>query len=140
MNAPFRLRALDHVVLRVSDMNRMIRFYCEVLGCREERRLDAIGLVQLRAGSSLVDLVPRAPDESDGDRSVASVNMDHFALTIEPFDSGALEMHFAAHGVTIGPVASRYGSEGHGPSIYLYDPEGNQIELKGPPTTGLEGS
>ncbi len=122
----FAIRNLDHVVLKVADMERAVRFYSEVLGCRVERTVESIGLVQMRAGAALIDLVP-AKEGSIGS------NMDHFALTIEPFEPEALQAHFAAHGVGIGEPATRYGAEGFGPSIYLTDPDGNQVELKGPP-------
>ncbi len=124
----FAIKGLDHVVLRVADLDRAIRFYCEVLGCREERRVESIGLVQLRAGAALIDLVPAegAPDPGAG-------NMDHFALSIAPFDEAALRAHLESHGVEVGEVATRYGAEGHGPSLYIQDPDGNTVELKGPP-------
>lgn len=131
-----RIRDIDHLVLRVIDLERMLRFYCNVLGCVIERRLDSLGLVQLRAGRSLVDLVPvsselgmagGAPPGKEGR------NLDHFCFRVEPFDEKAIRSHLAAHHIEAGPVASRYGAEGQGPSIYLSDPEGNVIELKGPP-------
>ena len=122
------IKGLDHVVLRVADLDRAIHFYCEVLGCTEERRLESIGLVQLRAGASLIDLVP-----AEGAPEVAGGNMDHFCLRIEPFDEAELRTHLKAHGVEVGEVARRYGAEGHGPSLYLQDPDGNTVELKGPP-------
>jgi catechol 2,3-dioxygenase-like lactoylglutathione lyase family enzyme len=123
------IKGLDHVVLRVADLDRAVRFYCEVLGCTEERRLESIGLVQLRAGASLIDLVP-----ADGAPEVAGGNMDHFCLRIEPFDETAIRSHLVSHGVEAGEVARRYGAEGHGPSLYLEDPDGNTVELKGPPS------
>ncbi len=122
------IKGLDHVVLRVADLDRAIHFYCEVLGCTEERRLESIGLVQLRAGASLIDLVL-----AEGAPEVAGGNMDHFCLRIEPFDEAAIRSHLATHGVEAGEVARRYGAEGHGPSLYLQDPDGNTVELKGPP-------
>ncbi len=124
----FAILGLDHVVLRVADLDRALRFYCEVLGCSEERRLESIGLVQLRAGAALIDLVP-----AEGTPEVAGGNMDHFCLRIEPFDEADLRAHLAGHGVEVGEVARRYGAEGHGPSLYLQDPDGNTVELKGPP-------
>ncbi len=124
----FAIKDLDHVVLRVADVDRAIHFSCEVLGCIEERRLETIGLVQLRAGASLIDLVP-----AKGAPEVAGGNMDHFCLRIEPFDEAAIRSHLAAHGIEAGEVARRYGAEGHGPSLYLQDPDGNTVELKGPP-------
>lgn len=131
-----RIRELDHIVLRVVDLDRMTRFYCDVLGCAIERRQDEIGLVQLRAGRSLVDLVPvdgqlgRLGGAAPG---AQGRNVDHFCFRVEPFDAAAIRAALAAAGVEAGAVASRYGAEGEGPSIYLTDPEGNTIELKGPP-------
>ena len=60
-------------------------------------------------------------------------NMDHFCLTIEPFDEAALRAHLADHGIAAGAVKKRYGAEGEGPSLYITDPDGNTVELKGPP-------
>jgi glyoxylase I family protein len=131
-----RIRHIDHLVLRVVRLDAMIAFYCDVLGCRVERRQDEIGLVQLRAGSCLVDLVPvdgklgrmgGAPPAAEGR------NLDHLCFRIDPFDEAALRAHLAAAGVEAGPVESRYGAEGEGPSMYLKDPEGNVVELKGAP-------
>jgi len=130
------VRGIDHLVLRVIDLERMLAFYCGALGCTVERRQDDIGLVQLRAGHSLIDLVPvagplgqagGAPPGPEGR------NLDHFCLRIEPFDEVALHRHLQAHGIHAGPVARRYGAEGQGPSIYISDPQGNVVELKGPP-------
>ncbi len=132
----FQVLGLDHVVLRVRDIERALAFYRDVLGCTLERSLEDIGLYQLRAGRSLIDLVPveselgrmgGAPPSSEGR------NVDHIALRIDPFDAEALRAHLQAHGITMGEVARRYGAEGQGPSIYIGDPDGNTIELKGPP-------
>jgi catechol 2,3-dioxygenase-like lactoylglutathione lyase family enzyme len=137
MQSAIAIREIDHIVLRVVDLARMLRFYGDVLGCREVRRQDEIGLVQLRAGSSMVDLIPI--DGKLGSAGGAAPgkegrNVDHFCFRVEPFDEAAIRAHLAAHGVEAGPSASRFGAEGEGPSIYLQDPEGNTIELKGPPT------
>ncbi|WP_229421169.1 VOC family protein [Telluria antibiotica] len=137
MQAAITIREIDHIVLRVVDLARMQAFYGDVLGCREVRRQDEIGLVQLRAGSSMVDLIP-----IDGKLGAAGGaapgkegrNVDHFCFRVEPFDEVVIRAHLAAHGIEAGPAASRFGAEGEGPSIYLQDPEGNTIELKGPPT------
>jgi glyoxylase I family protein len=131
-----QIREIDHIVLRVVDLAKMLRFYIDVLGCSIERRQDAIGLVQLRAGSALVDLVP--VDGKLGSMGGAAPgregrNVDHFCFRVEPFDAEAIYAHLAQHDVQAGPVSQRYGAEGEGPSIYLDDPEGNTIELKGPP-------
>jgi len=131
-----RLREIDHLVLRVADLERMLAFYCGALGCTVERRLDDLGLVQLRAGRSILDLVPvdgelgRAGGAAPGPEGR---NLDHFCFRVEPFDEAEIRRDLAAHGIEAGPVATRYGAEGSGPSIYLSDPEGNVVELKGPP-------
>ncbi|MDV3255429.1 MAG: VOC family protein [Lysobacter sp.] len=133
---PFTLRQIDHVVIRARDPAALEAFYREVLGCTVERRQDGIGLVQLRAGASLIDLVD--VDGKLGRMGGAAPgreghNMDHLCLRIDPFDREAIAAHLQAHGVAVGDYGSRYGAEGEGPSQYLRDPEGNVVELKGPP-------
>lgn len=133
-----RVQGIDHVVLRVRDLERSLGFYAGLLGCREERRIDALGLVQLRAGAALIDLVPAdgplgraggAPAGAEGR------NVDHVALSIDPFDEAELRAELAAHGVEAGEVGDRYGANGTGPSMYVRDPDGNVVELKGPAHT-----
>ena len=130
------IRHIDHVVLRVSDLDAMVGFYCTALGCTVERDQAEIGLVQLRAGSCLVDLVPvagklgRMGGAAPGREGR---NMDHLCFRVDPFDEASIRSHLAACGVAAGPLESRYGAEGAGPSVYLSDPEGNGIERKGPP-------
>jgi catechol 2,3-dioxygenase-like lactoylglutathione lyase family enzyme len=131
-----RIREIDHLVLRVIDLDRMLRFYCDALGCTVERRQDALGLVQLRAGRSLLDLVP--VDGTLGAAGGAAPgkegrNLDHFCFRVEPFDATAIRDRLEKHGIAAGEVVSRYGAEGQGPSMYITDPEGNVVELKGPP-------
>jgi catechol 2,3-dioxygenase-like lactoylglutathione lyase family enzyme len=130
------IREIDHLVLRVIDLDRMLRFYCGVLGCTIERRQDTIGLVQLRAGRSLVDLVPvngQLGKAGGAAPAKEGRNLDHFCFRIEPFDEAAIRSQLQAHSVVAGPLATRNGAEGEGPSIYIADPEGNVVELKGPP-------
>ena len=130
------IREIDHLVLRVIDLDRMLRFYCNVLGCSVERRQEEIGLVQLRAGRSILDLVPvdgelgRAGGAAPGREGR---NLDHFCFRVEPFDEPGIRAFLQARGIDVGPVASRYGAEGAGPSLYITDPEGTMVELKGPP-------
>jgi glyoxylase I family protein len=130
------LRDIDHLVLRVQDLEKMIGFYRDVLGCPVARRDDELGLVQLRAGRSLIDFVPvdgklgRAGGSAPGNEGR---NVDHFCLRIDPFDENTLRPYLESRGVSAGKVESRYGAEGEGPSIYIADPEGNVVELKGPP-------
>lgn len=122
----FKVERIDHVVLRVRDLAGMVRFYEQALGFREERRIDRLNLVQMRAGASLLDLV-----RSDAPGPIVP-NMDHLCFRIEPFDRDAIVTQLAPFGISIGETVERYGAEGTGPSVYFHDPEGNQIELKGP--------
>ncbi|WP_207062562.1 VOC family protein [Motiliproteus sp. SC1-56] len=126
-----KIRGLDHLVLRVVDMERSLAFYCDLLGCAIERRVPDVGLIQLRAGRSLIDLVPR---RSDGPPHGG--DLDHFCLRLETFDAQALTQLLTQAGVPVEAVESRYGAEGFGPSLYIKDPDGIRVELKGgPPET-----
>jgi len=134
---PFSVLRIDHIVLRVKDIERAITFYRDVLGCAIEKRRDDLGLVHLRAGASLIDLVtPDGPLGKQGGAlaGVEGRNVDHICLRIEPFDEAAIRALMAAHGVTVnGEVQNNFGAEGNGPSIYIADPDGNTVELKGAP-------
>ncbi len=132
-----QIQNIDHVVFRVRDLDRMVRFYTEVLGAGFEKYQEGPGLYQLRVGSSLIDLVP--VDGKLGRMGGAAPgregrNVDHVCFRVRPWDETAILAHLAAHGIT-GEVVSRYGADGDGPSIYIEDPEGNMLELKGPPVT-----
>ena len=131
----FTIREIDHVVIRCADLDNMVRFYGAALGCPIEKEQRDLGLVQLRAGRSLIDLlaVGAKIDRPDSGAPGAGRNMDHLCVRVEPFDPTALRKHLAENGARIGEEANRYGAEGYGPSLYLFDPEGNLIELKGPP-------
>lgn len=134
--AALTILGIDHLVLRVRDMDRMIGFYCNVLGCTIEKRQEKLGLIHLRAGSSLIDLVDIAGELGRMGGAAPGRegrNLDHFALRVARLDADSLRAHLARHGVEMGDVKARYGAEGEGPSVYIQDPEGNVIELKGPP-------
>ena len=117
------LRGIDHVVLRVGDIDVMRRFYCEVLGATHVVYRPQYGMSHLRIGNAMIDLVKGKRD---------GVNMDHLCLRVEPFDQDAIVAHLEKHNVAVGKIATRFGAEGNGISIYLTDPEGNIVELKGP--------
>jgi catechol 2,3-dioxygenase-like lactoylglutathione lyase family enzyme len=131
-----RVRDIDHLVLRVVDLDAMLAFYRDVLGCAVERRRDDLGLVQLRAGRSMLDLVPvsgKLGREGGAAPGTEGRNLDHFCLRVDPYDEAAIVRELEAAGVAVGAIGLRYGAEGEGPSIYVTDPEGNTVELKGPP-------
>lgn len=126
MEVPLKIREIDHVVLSCRDQSRMIDFYTRVLGLSEERRIEAIGLIQLRAGASLIDLVPATEARSESAR-----NVDHFCLGVEIANMNEAVGYLRANAIEIiGEPAMRYGARGMGLSIYIRDPEGNVVELK----------
>ena len=130
-----RPTGIDHLVLRARDAQSLADFYIGVLGCTLERRRNDLGLIQLRAGASLIDLVDvngKLGREGGAAPGPEARNLDHFCLRIEPFDGEAIRAFLAARGFEPGEVARRFGAEGEGPSIYVRDPEGNTVELKGP--------
>jgi glyoxylase I family protein len=131
MPTPFAILSIDHIVLRAVDPAALERFYLDVPGCAFEKRQGT--LAQLRAGHALIDIVPAdATGPAAGTSSTGGANLDHLCLRVEPFDAAAIAKHLVAHGVPCGEEMSRYGAEGQGPSVYLHDPEGNGVELKGP--------
>ncbi len=120
------IEGIDHIVLRVADIERSLKFYCELLGCHEERRVDSIGLVQLRAGQSLIDLVPATSESLN-----QPANLDHFCLKLISFNQTAIIQQLKDASVFYSAPERRYGAQGFGPSIYIEDPDGNTVELKG---------
>jgi len=128
--------ALDHVVLRVRDVPRACAWYAAALGCTVERVLPSLGLTQLRAGASLIDLVDvQGPAGKAGGAAAGPKrrNMDHFCVQLAEFSPGKINAYLKRKGIPPGTVGRRYGALGHGPSMYLTDPDGNVVELKGPP-------
>ena len=128
---PINLTGIDHVVLRARDFEGLIEFYTDVIGCGLERISPNYGIAQLRAGQSLVDIVDVSGRLGGSVPNHQAENMDHFALQIDPWNEAAIIEHLKNHGVELGGVEQRYGARGNGPSLYIQDPEGNHLELKG---------
>jgi catechol 2,3-dioxygenase-like lactoylglutathione lyase family enzyme len=132
---PFDVARIDHVVLRCRDVNAMVDFYCGVLGLEVAKRNARLGLIHLRAGNAMIDLIPSGDVPTGADAATAALargNMDHFCLRVEPFDVARLRAYFDTHGIGLGELRVRFGAEGDGESFYIHDPEGNRVELKGP--------
>jgi glyoxylase I family protein len=135
MSNPIAVQGFDHIVLRVRDKDRMLGFYRDVLGLSLDRDRPEIGLTHIRAGAQMIDLVTLdGPLGRPGGAGPAKEgrNLDHFALQVRPFDEAAIRAHLAAHGVEVVEEGPRYGADGDGFSLYVRDPEGNTVELKGP--------
>lgn len=136
-DSPVKPLALDHVVLRTAQLDAMVDFYRRVLGCPLEKTQESIGLWQLRAGTALIDVLDCSAAHAGHNGAVAAGvarNMDHFCLRVAPWDEAALRRWFTACGTRLGSSGTRYGAEGDGPSLYVFDPDGNEVELKGPPS------
>lgn len=134
MANPIAVQGFDHIVLRVRDKDRMIGFYTQVLGLSVDRDRPDLGLTHIRAGSQMIDLVTLdGPLGRTGGAGPAAEgrNLDHFALQVRPFDEPAIRAHLAAHDIAIVEEGPRYGAAGDGFSLYVLDPEGNRVELKG---------
>lgn len=132
----FRIKGIDHVVIRARHPDVMIAFYCDVLGCAMERARDDLGLYHLRAGTCQIDILDVAGElgrKGGAAPGRTRRNMDHVCIRIEPFIEADIAAHLEAHGLEMGKVARRFGAEGEGQSLYVVDPEGNTVELKGPP-------
>lgn len=136
MTNPIAITGFDHIVLRVRDKDAMLGFYVDVLGLSVDWDRPELGLTHVRAGPQMIDLVTldgklgRLGGAAPG---AEGRNLDHFALAILPYDEPAIRAHLAAHGIEVVDSGPRYGAEGEGPSVYVKDPEGNTVELKGPP-------
>lgn len=139
MTHPIAIQGLDHIVLRIRDKDRMVAFYTELLGCSVDWDRPDLGLTHIRAGRELIDLVtldgPLGRLGGDGPGEEGR-NLDHFCLQVAPFDEAAIRAHLARGGVEVVEAGARYGAQGDGPSLYIRDPEGNTVELKGPPGPG----
>lgn len=133
---PFAVSHIDHIVLRVSDIDRSVDFYGRVLGCEVVLRRDELGLVHLRAGTALIDLVSldgRLGAAGGAGPGPQGRNLDHLCLRIDPFDAEAIARHLQSQDVPpLGDIQLNFGAEGYGPSLYIRDPDGNVIEFKGP--------
>jgi glyoxylase I family protein len=135
MPHPIAPAGFDHIVLRIVDKAAMTAFYTDVLGCSIDWDRPELGLTHIRAGASLIDLVTvdgKLGRMGGAPPGVEGRNLDHFALAVRPFDEAAIRTHLATHGVAIIEEGERYGAEGDGTSLYIRDPEGNTVELKGP--------
>lgn len=137
MTNPIAIQGFDHIVLRIRDKTRMLAFYTDILGLTVDRDRPDLGLTHVRAGPQMIDLItldgPLGQKGGDGPADTGR-NLDHFALQVRPFDEPAIRAHLAAHDVAIVEDGDRYGADGDGFSLYIKDPEGNVVELKGPST------
>jgi len=128
-----KIQNIDHVVLRVTDVDAMIKFYIDYLGMHLEKVQEDLGLYQLRAGNALLDLVSVdgvLGAEGGGAPMAQARNMDHLCFALHDININDARALLVSHGIDVEPAQIRYGASGSGLSIYLKDPEGNVIELR----------
>jgi len=129
-----RLEGLDHVVVRCKDLKTMAAFYCDVIGCTLDRWREELGLVHLRAGNAFIDLadaeISRKRRGETGPAEIGAPNMDHFCINVADFDPATINAHLVACGLPPTEPVTRYGASGTRLSMYVMDPEGNQVELR----------
>ena len=130
-STPISIDRLDHIVLRINDLDRSRNFYENVLGCKLERELPELGLYQFRAGDQLIDLVPIGSKLGGIDPvDQTSKNQDHFCVIISPFNETEIRSFLADCSIDCSDTSERYGAGGFGRSFYIQDPDGNMVELK----------
>jgi len=122
----FNIVGLDHIVLKTNNIKAMLNFYCDILGAIIENVQESINLTQLRIGNNLIDLIEVATFRRDENQV-----LEHFCIQVKPFDFQWLEKHFISKNIEIYRYGERYSAQGYGPSFYLKDPDGNEVELAG---------
>ena len=128
-----KITEMDHIVLRVKDVEESLRFYTEILGMGSERvdqwRAGEIRFPSARINADTIIDFFGSDQEPIGKEGVK--NQDHYCMVIEKTDMEALKARFEAIGVDIqaGP-GKRWGSHGDGISLYIYDPDNNVVELR----------
>lgn len=123
---------LDHVGVKVTDLERAISFYTGLFGfpVAERRRFEnGVDAAGLKIGQSLMFLLFRPEYRAHNPEDPAGI--DHFCLTFEPPEWEAIIAKVREKGIpTVGEIMERGGATGFGPSLYIVDPDGNQIEVK----------
>jgi glyoxylase I family protein len=129
-DCPVQFDGIDHVVLRVTDRDRTLHFYTDILGLHVERIIEDLGqgLFQMRCGTNIIDLMVLPPGKRLAEEEARG--LDHFCLNIRG-DMDVIVGYLKEHDVpiTMGPVEV-YGATGYGTSVYVLDPDGHNIELK----------
>lgn len=130
----FKLTAMDHIVLNVTDIDRSLNFYTQVLGLEPERveqfRRGEVGFPSVRVSpETIIDLFPMKSGEVRAQDGL--LNMNHFTMVLHEAEFEPFQKHLAEQGVTIddGP-GRRWGARGNGLSVYFRDPDGNRIEVR----------
>lgn len=127
---------MDHIVINVVDIDKMVQFYTEVLRLPGERleefKNHKVPFPSVRlTKDTIIDLFPRQLWEKTNPNDVCRPNLNHFCLSTDKSSWEKLQKRLQKNGVQIddGPV-KRWGAHGPGVSIYFRDPEENILEVR----------
>ena len=127
-----KITEMDHIVLKVRDMDASLSFYHEVLGLKVERleeyRAGKVGFPSVRLNQDTIIDLSSSPDMPPLEQKAR--NMDHFCMVVEPMDLDSLVADCDARGIQILQKGQRWGAHGMATSIYIQDPDSNTIELR----------
>jgi glyoxylase I family protein len=128
LHCPMQFDGIDHVVLCVTDSDRSLRFYTQVLGLTVERVIEDLQIYQIRCGRNLIDLRVLPQGKTLAEKEERGI--DHLCLMVQG-DVDTIVAYLKEHNVPImfGPV-ELYGATGFGTSMYVLDPDGHTLELK----------
>jgi catechol 2,3-dioxygenase-like lactoylglutathione lyase family enzyme len=123
-----QFEGIDHVVLQVTDRERALHFYTQILGLTVERVIEDLQIYQLRCGHNLIDLRILPEGKQLAEKDVRGI--EHVCLRLQG-EMDTVVDYLKEHNVPIvfGPV-ELYGATGFGTSIYVLDPDGHTLELK----------
>ena len=134
--ARIKITELDHIVLNVSDIDRSLSFYTEVLGLKGERVEEfssgKVGFPSVRINQgTIIDLFPAKETVHPAGGKKNKGNLNHFCMVVGAEDFAGITDYLAAHNIALreGPV-SRWGARGQATSVYFLDPDGNEIEIR----------
>ncbi len=126
-----KVSGLDHIGLKVTDLDRSLRFYHDVLGLEVVHTSgphpNGGRSATVRVGGQMLDIFYR-PDFVEADRD-KPVGMDHVCLTLDGDSMEDVLEDLRRQDVEImwGPV-----TRGRSTSVYVFDPDGIHVELRLP--------
>lgn len=121
-----KIDKLDHLVLPVSDIDRIAEFYTTHLGM--EKRTFGNGRVALHFGDQKINLHPAGWDYEPKAVVSTAGSADLCFIAAEPVEAIRLILEESGIDIIVGPIR-RAGAIGELLSIYFRDPDGNLIEL-----------
>lgn len=134
---PSRIKALGEIALRVADLDAMQRFYEQVIGLPLLRRFPRAAFFKIAGGffkiaggyaghTQVLALFDRSAEPGYRGLDPARTTVDHLAFAIARRDYEHERARLAAHGLEVELAEHPWVGWR---SLYVRDPEGNQVEL-----------